>query len=227
MVLIYLVAGQSVAQNSLDILTLSGRYGFHKSYESTFPAKATETGALANLRFGFTIGKNSIWYANLTYTYSQVTNDISIPDSIADPINLNAFILQTGLVQRINDSNAIQIPLAPRYMSDFKNTAGSGSHFQMGLIAQYEKKYHEGLMLRCGGKYNQEFGGPLLVPLIDVNWQISDRSSITGLFPIMGSTTIRSTRTLPRVSAILGLLPPTALGTWPIRVITWNERALT
>ncbi|MEN8187089.1 MAG: DUF6268 family outer membrane beta-barrel protein [Bacteroidota bacterium] len=35
-----------------------------------------------------------------------------------------------------------------------------------------------------GAMYNQELFGPYLTPLININWQLSNRLSITGLLPI-------------------------------------------
>ena len=69
-------------------------------------------------------------------------------------------------------------------MSDFKNI--NADHFQLGALFLYEKKFREGLKMGFGLMYNQEFSGPNLVPLVNLDWKISERWSITGLLPIYG-----------------------------------------
>ena len=48
----------------------------------------------------------------------------------------------------------------------------------------YEKLFSDKLKMGFGAMYNQEFFGPYLVPLINLNWQINDHWSITGLIPV-------------------------------------------
>lgn len=173
----------SQAQNSIDLLTLSGRYALPMAYEAPKEdQKGTETAIFANVKVPIVFNDNSIWYNNLTYTTSGVSNSLALGEGIMNPIRLHAFILQTGLVQRINDKQAIQLLYVPRYMTDFE---GSDSRdLQHGAIAMFENRWTPDFMMRFGFMYNQELGGPLLVPLFDVNWQISDKWSMAGLFPI-------------------------------------------
>jgi hypothetical protein len=51
-------------------------------------------------------------------------------------------------------------------------------------MAMYEKVFSDNLTMSFGAMFNQELFGPYLVPLINLNWQISQKWSITGLLPV-------------------------------------------
>jgi len=118
------------AQTDLDIFTLSGRYGFPQEYETTYEKKATETGILANVQMPVPFSESTIWYSQLTFTNFRVNNDITMPDDIANPINLYGFILQTGLYKKFSNGRGMQLLFAPRFMTDFNNV--DAGHFQLG-----------------------------------------------------------------------------------------------
>ena len=171
------------AQDRLDLFTLSSRYGQATDYDN-FEGQARETGLLANAKLPIVFSDKTIWFNNLTYTRSFVENDLDLGDVNVPDIDLHAFILQTGLVQKLSESTAIQLLFVPRYMSDLDNP--SSDAWQFGAIALFEKRYRENLRLRYGFLFNQELSGPLLVPLVDVNWQFHPKWSLTGLLPIYG-----------------------------------------
>lgn len=174
----------AIGQESIDLLTLSGKYGLPQSYDDLPSEKATEATTLVNLKLPIVFNKRTIWYSNITYTYSTVQNNLAFSDSMANPIQLHGFILQTGLVQRIDDNNAFQILFVPRFMSDLENPGGNP--WQFGAIGLFEHRYGPNLTMRYGVMYNNEKSGALLVPLVDVNWKMSKKWSVTGLLPIYG-----------------------------------------
>ena len=170
------------AQETIDLLTLSGRYGFPSSYDSIYDGKAKETGFMAGLVAPAKISEKSIWYTSLNYFYFHVSDNEEMPKDIANPINLHGIVLRTGLVQKFSEGRALQIFFSPRLMSDFHNI--NGTHFQYGGMLLYEKLFSDKLKMGFGAMYNQEFFGPYLVPLINLDWQINDHWSITGLIPV-------------------------------------------
>jgi hypothetical protein len=170
------------AQETIDLLTLSGRYGFPSSYDSIYDGKAKETGFMAGLVAPASISEKSIWYTSLNYFYFHVSDNEEMPKDIANPINLHGIILRTGLVHEFSEDKALQVFFSPRLMSDFQSI--DGSHFQYGGMVLYEKLFNENLKMGFGAMYNQEFFGPYLVPLINLNWQINDHWSISGLLPV-------------------------------------------
>jgi hypothetical protein len=172
------------AQSSLDIFTLSGRYGFPQEYETTYSEKATENGILANLQMPVPFSESTIWYNQLTFNNFRVNNDITMPAEIANPINVYGFILQTGLYKKFSNGRGMQILFAPRFMTDFNNV--DGGHFQFGGVALYEKRFHDNLMMRFGAMLHDELGGPYMVPIVYTDWQISSKWSLVGMWPISG-----------------------------------------
>ena len=48
----------------------------------------------------------------------------------------------------------------------------------------YERTYSDDFTFRFGAMYNQEFSGPYLVPLIYLDWNITNKVSIVGLLPV-------------------------------------------
>lgn len=170
------------AQSSLDLVTLSGRYGFSQQAGEPIVGENSEYGGLINIKVPIVFSEKTIWYNNATYVYSFVQSDATLGADIANPINVSGIILQTGLVQTLNETQKIQLLFAPRFMSDFENI--TKDNWQFGGIALFENRYHENLMLRFGALYNTEQFGPSLTPLVHVEWIISPKWSISGMLPI-------------------------------------------
>ena len=80
-----------------------------------------------------------------------------------------------------NDNWRTMVMLIPKINSDFKDI--SSEDFQMGgvILANYKKndhlKYHFGLY------YNREFFGDYFIPLLGIEWKISDRTNLFGDLP--------------------------------------------
>lgn len=171
-----------IGQKSIDILTISGYYGFPQSYEETYDGKAAETGIMVSLVAPIKFSEKTIWYNNVNYFYWNVSNDETMPSDITNPIKVQGIMFSTGLYQKFANDNGIQLIITPRLMTDFKNV--NISHFQLGGTVLYEKKYHDKLTMSFGALYNQEYFGAYFVPLVKLDWQFSDRWSISGLLPV-------------------------------------------
>lgn len=201
---------QENTQETLDIFTISGRYGFPQAYDSVYDGKAKEYGVMIDLKAPIKMSEKSIWYNSVNYFYWHVGNDENMPAEEVNPIALHGIILRTGLYQKFSKERAIQIFLAPRFMSDFQSV--DGSHFQMGGLVLYEKRFKEDLKMGFGAMYNQEAFGPYLVPLVNLDWQISDRWSIAGLFPIYGKVKYKINERLNVGWSHFGLITTYRLG---------------
>jgi len=172
------------AQSSIDLLTVSGRYGVQTNYKENYPGTVRETGILINLKAPVVINEQLIWYNELTYTNFAVNSEASFPAEIISTIYLDAFIVQTGVVKRFSESTALQLLLAPRFMTDFKDV--NSRNWQFGGIGLFEKKYSDKLMMRFGLLYNTELFGPIFTPIVHLDWSISKRWSIVGMWPVFG-----------------------------------------
>ncbi|MEP0367050.1 MAG: DUF6268 family outer membrane beta-barrel protein [Cyclobacteriaceae bacterium] len=168
------------AQNSLDLATISYRYGAPQPAEAS-RGTAVEKVALINVKAPVVFSKSTIWYSDVTYQSSYVKYSQDFPSTV-NPTKLTGLIIQTGLVRQFEHGTGFQLLVVPRLMTDFHGL--DIGHFQLGGIGLFEKKYHDQLTMRYGLMYNREFFGNMFVPLIYIDWQASTRWSIKGLFPI-------------------------------------------
>lgn len=201
--LILLITYQLVAQDRVEIFSISAKNAFPTSYDSSLTGKAKETAGSASLTVPVPISDDFIIYNNISYFYYHVDNEPQIPTNIAGPIDVHGFILRTGIVKRFSASRSIQVLFSPRYMSDMKG--GSTSNIQIGGLALYEKKYSDNLTIGYGTMVNNECFGILAIPLVNVNWQISKRVAITGLLPIYGKVKFKLTDKFNTGMCFLGL----------------------
>ena len=200
----------SMAQERLDVFTLSGRYGLPSSYDSIYAGKATETGLMAALAVPVPVSEKSIWYNSLNYFYWHVRSDEQMPEDLIDPIRVHGFILRTGLYQKLGGGRALQLLLAPRFMTDMQHV--DSDHLQWGGLALYDKRYRDDLLLGFGVMYNQELFGPYVVPLVNLDWKISERWSVTGLLPVYGKVKYQFSERLDGGYSHFGLITTYRLG---------------
>lgn len=206
--LVPLISG--FGQDRLDLFTLSGRYGFPATYDSIYKGNGTETGVMSSLVAPARLSQKSIWYSSLNYFYWSVNNSEDMPDDVMNPIQIHGFILRTGLIQKFEKDRSLQVLIAPRLMTDFRNL--DVDHLQMGGLVVYEKKYHEKLRMGFGALYNQEFFGPNLVPLVNLDWKINNKWSIVGLLPIYAKIKYKFTERLDGGLSHFGLVTTYRLG---------------
>ena len=67
------------AQQTLDILTISGRYGLPQSYKETYQGNATEAGTFFGLTVPIPLSENTVIVNNLNHFYFNVQGDSEIP----------------------------------------------------------------------------------------------------------------------------------------------------
>ncbi len=170
------------AQRTLDLVSLTGRYGLPQEYKETYSGTATEFGSINSITAGIRLSNKNMIPISFNHFYFNVQGDPEIPEDLANPIVINGFILRTGWYQRFGNGHALQLLIAPRIMSDFKNM--DGNSFQMGGVLTYEKEFNDDLTMAFGAIYNQELFGPYLVPLVDLHWQISPKWRIDGMIPV-------------------------------------------
>jgi hypothetical protein len=171
------------AQPSIDLFTLSGVYAIPASYQNPLNGKATESGTLINLKVPIKCSEKTVWFSDFTYTLYSIKTDLDPePVDMLTSMKLHAFILQTGISQKLDDRNGFQLLLVPRYTTDFEGS--DKKNWQLGAIGLYEHRVSQRLLMRFGALYNGELFGSLIVPLVYMDWQLNDRWSIIGLLPI-------------------------------------------
>ena len=203
----------TAAQSSLEIFTLAGTYGFPSGYEEPYEnSHARSLDILANVKAGVPFNESTVWFSQLTYTNFNIANDIEMPQGIANPIQLNSFILQTGLYKKFGADldRGVLVLFAPRFMTDFQNA--SGKNLQFGGVFLYQKIFSESLFMRFGAMYHQELGGPYLVPIVETDWQINSRWSLAGQWPISGKLKYRVNDNISAGISHFGLITSYRLG---------------
>ncbi|MFY0601875.1 MAG: hypothetical protein JXR03_19530 [Cyclobacteriaceae bacterium] len=196
------------AQNSLDLFTVSFRHGFSRPTNEVV-GNASENVGLVNLKVPIRLSKTSIWYNDLTYQASTVDYSSDFPNTI-DPTNLHGFIFQSGLVRKLDEKSAFQLLAVPRLMTDLNNV--TINHFQFGGIGLYERKFSESLTMRYGLMYNQELFGDMFVPLVYLNWSLTPKWSVKGLFPIFTKITYQSSEKLALGLSHFGMITSFQVG---------------
>jgi hypothetical protein len=101
LMLLFLISFSARSQETLDILTISGRFATPQAYDSIYDGKAKEFGAMLSLVAPIEMSERSIWYNSVNYFYWHVDNDEEMPPEIANPIDLHGIILRTGLYQKL------------------------------------------------------------------------------------------------------------------------------
>ncbi len=187
-ILLLLIVGLSFtisAQETIDILSLTARYGLPMEYQDPgYSGKATEWGSINSLQAGFNLSEKTMMVFNVNHFYFNVPGDPDpvFSDTIANPVKVNGIILRAGIRQYFREGRRIQVMVVPRLMSDFQDL--DGNSFMFGGLASYLKKYNDDLSLGFGAMYNTELFGPYLVPFIDLNWKFSEKWRVRGLIPI-------------------------------------------
>lgn len=209
-ILVFGFALQAQERGTKDILSLSGRYGLPQEYKEVYEGKATEIGMLNSLTAGFKLAPKTMFAINVNHFYFNVKDEAEMPEDIASPIKINGFILRAGIIQEFNNGGKLQVLIAPRLMSDFKNM--DGNSFQFGGLLTYQNDLNESLNLGFGAMFNQELFGPYLVPLFLLDWQASERWYIEGMIPVTLKVHYRVNKGLDVGFNHFGLITSYALG---------------
>lgn len=102
-------------------------------------------------------------------------------DSLPGGSSFTAFTVQLGYIANFGRYNLTAVAL-PKISSDFAQITHRS--FQMGGLVLLSVKHTENFKLKYGLYYNQEFFGPLIVPIVGLDWKVSERMRIFGNLPI-------------------------------------------
>lgn len=200
------------AQRSIYLLTLSGQYSPKASYQNK-NGTASEQAYLINLKVPILFNKGkTVWYSDVTYNHFNVNSNLNHTSTLANNINIHGIIMQTGIAQKFGDKNALQLLFAPRFMGDFK--APDKRNFQPGFVALFEHEFKPRMLMRFGAMYNADLFGPMLVPLVYIDWSINNSNwFIKGLVPIYSKIGFQINKKLSTGLGHFGLVTSYALTT--------------
>jgi hypothetical protein len=180
----------ALSQGSIDIFTVSEQFGF----QQTQPGNVKEKIFSANLKVPVILSDNTILYKDFNYFNYQVNSERTVDSQSRKSLELHGIILQAGVIQKLNDKQALYVLFVPRIMSDLRKVRNND--FQFGGIFLYENKFHDDLTMRFGGSYNQDLFGPYVVPMVYVNWNASSKICFTGLLPIYSKVSYQTNKNL-------------------------------
>lgn len=198
------------AQSSLDLVTVSGRHGFTQKADELGTNNNSEIGSLINVKIPIVLSRKSVWYSSITYLSSHVASDATLGSDISNPIDVDGFIIQTGLVQTLNEKQKIQLLFAPRFMSDMENA--TKDNWQFGGVVLFENRYSENLMIRFGALSNSEQFGLSLTPLLHIDWELTPKWSIAGMLPVYAKVSYRVNENLTAGFSHFALITSYRLG---------------
>lgn len=200
---ILFVSSSLFAQERFDLFYVSGNYNFMQAREVD-NQKNNELGIMSQLRIPVVFKDSSVWYSQIDYQYFSIYNEIlaNTPGQV-DQFNLHGFIVRTGYIYRFNSKQSLQILFAPRFMTDFN--ASFSNSVQMGGVLMYEKIKNENLTWKIGVLYNQEFFGPYVVPVVDLNWNITSKLKLSGLLPVYGALYLEPSENLQAGLHFIGI----------------------
>lgn len=173
------------AQETIDVLSLSARYGLPAEFQdAAYAGQSTELGAINSLTAGFDIAENTMVVVNVNHFYFNIRGDVQpeFPMETAYPLAINGILLRAGLRQYFDNGRMVQVLAVPRLMSDFRNM--DGRSFQFGAVASYSRVHSDRLTLGFGAIYNGELFGAYFVPILDVNWKFGERWRLKGMIPV-------------------------------------------
>lgn len=163
------------AQKYTDLFSAGVQYSPSNSYNSGSAKCAImdqNYGAKAPLKV------NASDYALVGFSLNRLN---FIGDSMPGGDGFTAMTLQLGYIANFGRYNLTAVAL-PKISSDFAEVTGRS--FQMGGLVVFSVKHTDNFKLKYGCYYNQEFFGPLIVPIIGLDWKVNEKLRVFGNLPI-------------------------------------------
>jgi hypothetical protein len=184
-----LICGCINAQKYTDLISVSEQYSPSNGYkfgngkcdvhDQNFAAKAPlKINATDYLLVG--LGANHLEF---------------IGDAYPGGSSFTALTLQLGYIGNFGRYNLTAVAL-PKISGDFAEI--THRDFQMGGLLLLSVKYSDNFKLKYGCYYNQEFFGPLIVPLIGLDWKVNDKLRVLEICPLRKQQNILFQIVLPQ-----------------------------
>lgn len=170
-----LVIGFSHAQKYTDLFSVSEQYSPNNSFKSGSTKCDIHD---MNLAAKAPLKINATDFVLVGFSANRLTFS---GDSLIGGSSFLATTLQVGYIVNFGRYNITAVAL-PKMSSDFAEVTHHS--FQMGGLLIFSVKYSDNFKLKYGCYYNQEFFGPLIVPIIGLDWKINEKLRIFGNLPI-------------------------------------------
>lgn len=171
----------SFAQQTIEILSVSHQLSDGIPYDSVYNKAAKEQVFNFSATLPYTLNDSTIWYTNLAFENYILQSESTMPNNVANPINVKGISLRTGVIRNLSKDRQLFLFLNPRLSGDLKQV--SWKTFQPGVIALLGKTYRRDFAMRFGLAYYQEHTGPFIVPLVYIYRQYSRKFKVSGTLP--------------------------------------------
>lgn len=165
------------AQDYVDILT-TGVMHAPANKQKILPHKVSMTETFANVRVPLVQKNKDIIILGANFSSLSFHGNY-------EPVHSNMFYTTTlplGYNKRWSDKFQTTLLALPKISSDFKDI--SSKDFQMGGVLLFTVVKKENLKYKFGAYYNHEYFGPLILPILGIDWQPNEKWSLFGNLPI-------------------------------------------
>lgn len=166
-----------IAQDYVDLLA-TGVMHSPANKQKTLTEKVDMTETFTNVRLPLVLKNKDIVILGANFTSLSFHGNY-------EPIHSNIFYtstLQLGYTKKWNDKFQSMLLALPKISSDFKDI--SSQDFQMGGVLLFTVTKRESLKYKFGAYYNHEYFGPLILPILGIDWQPNEKWSLFGNLPI-------------------------------------------
>jgi len=118
------------------------------------------------------------------------TNHFHINAAEGKDYRFHNLTLPVGWHWNASEKWIVDITLLNRWNGDFAPLRSKD--YQLGILSSFGYKKSETFTLKFGLYANRELSGPLLVPLVGVNWKINDKWQVYGMLPIEANAFYRA-----------------------------------
>jgi hypothetical protein len=170
-------SGMASAQPYIDIASV---YFQNSPADNTSPTKNSMNTRLTSVFLNVPVQIDSDFIV-INPVYENYRLDIS---SETDPLNLTAVYMPLAWVHQFKSSRwSTTAMVIPRLSSDLAKPV-DGNDYQLGGIALATWKKKETLKYSFGAYYNSEFFGAYFIPLLGIDWNITNKWNLFGTLPI-------------------------------------------
>lgn len=165
------------SQNYVDLISCGYSQSFPAGYEDN-KGKINLKSYHLDFKIPLVLNKNNVLLLGLSST--KYTFDLEQPKYRT--INVYRELLQIGHIKKWNEKLKTTFVILPRFNSDANSL--DKQNFQFGGLALFSFQLKNNFILKTGLYYNDELYGDFFVPLLGLDWNISEKLQFFGTLPI-------------------------------------------
>jgi len=171
------VMGISYSYENFPSVKLADPITGDEDYE--IQASSWSVGAAFPLQFadGKILMLNNIVYKRVDFSHKNYPQGGSGIDQ-AQSVQYTAFVIDS-----LSETWSLIVVMTPGLASDFRGDL-SMDDFTLQAVFGFIKKYSEKFQLGFGLAYIRDFGSPIPLPFLYIDWKIADKLSFGGLVPM-------------------------------------------